>query len=151
MCADIALHEGRMDEHRKPVSIKPVFGRQNNPHVHILLTTRMVDKNGFNDKKCREWDKRLYVTIWRRAWADILNKEFERLGMNERVSHESYAAQGIKREPTRHLGPSVMEMELRGIQTERGNKHREVMARNDESERDMKRLHKKERNHERDR
>lgn len=131
MCADVAIHEGPLEEHKKPSSIKPVFGRQNNPHAHILLTTRKVDSNGFDKKKCREWDSKFYVSLWRKAWADIQNKEFEILGSDARVSHESYAAQGQKdREPTKHLGPAVMELELRGIETNRGDEYREILSRN---------------------
>lgn len=134
MCADFAIHEGVLDERRKPRSIEPVFVRQNNPHAHILLTTRFVDRNGFA-QKCRGWDKRHYVTQWRKEWADIQNKWFERLGLNVRVSDKSLVDQGIfDRESTKHLGPTVMALELRGIRTGRGDIYRETMTRNKERE-----------------
>ena len=74
-----------------------------------------------------------------KAWADIQNREFERLGLDVQVSHESYAARGIKREPTKHLGPIAMAMELREEYTDRGDEYREVMARNRSREREIER------------
>jgi hypothetical protein len=136
MCADVAIHEGLYVADNKPVSIEPVYVRKNNPHVHVLLTTRMVDRNGFYRLKCRDWDKRSYVTLWRREWADAQNREFERLGLDVRVSHESLAVQGIKREPTMHLGPTVMTLELRGISTDRGDEYRTTLVRNRGRERE---------------
>jgi len=149
MCADIAIHKGTLDEHRKPRGIEPVFGRRSNPHAHILLTTRMVDREGFVRTKCRDWDNRKYAPLWRREWADAMNSEFERLGLPIRVSHESLAAQGVNREPTKHLGPTVMALELRGVQTNRGDEYRETMSRN--KERDMERQRRRERDKGRDR
>jgi hypothetical protein len=49
-----------------------------------------------------------------------------------RISHESYKNRGIDREPTKHLGPVIMEMERRNINTKLGNENRAIEARNKE-------------------
>jgi len=136
MCADIALHEGLLDESRKPYSIEAVHERQNNPHAHIILPFRPVGKDGFHRVKTqlRYMNDDKYLVMWRERWAELQNREFERLGLSVRVSHESYAARNIDKEPTRHLGAATMAAELRGIRTLRGERHREVMSRNKERE-----------------
>jgi len=134
MGADLVIHEGILDEHKKPASIEAVHERQNNPHAHILLTTRMIDENGLGTHKSREWNSKSYIWLWRKAWADAQNREFKKRGLGVRVSHESYAAQGIDRKPTKHLGPSVMAMEQRNIKTDRGDEYRRTIAQNKERE-----------------
>jgi ATP-dependent exoDNAse (exonuclease V) alpha subunit len=130
MCADVAIHDKR----------------DGNPHVHILLTTRAVNWEGFSKMKNRDWDKRTNVTQWREHWARVQNREFEKRNLTVRVSHESYIKQGIDREPTKHLGRRVMSLERRGIQTDRGNENRAIEARNREREqRDQERQRKRNR------
>ena len=132
MCADISIHAGH--EHEKDQGehaehdkkIKP-----DNPHVHILLTTRPTTKQGFDKKKNREWDKRENVLEWRENWADICNREFEKKNLSERIDHRSLQEQGITdRRPTIHLGVAAHQMEQRGIKTEKGDFNREVRADN---------------------
>ena len=60
MCADIAIHEVKNKDDPE----------RDNPHAHILLTTRPADQNGFCPKKNREWDRRENVTLWREHWAE---------------------------------------------------------------------------------
>lgn len=117
ICADVAIHDKG----------------DGNPHSHILLTTRAISQDGFGLKN-RDWDKKERLMQWRREWATVLNRELERSGHEERVSHESYAAQGIDREPTIHLGCRVQEYERRGIETDRGRENREIIKRNRERE-----------------
>jgi len=119
MCADIAIHSGEKPD-----------GINNNPHVHILLTDRPIDRNGFCRVKNREWNRREKIIYWRNQWEKTLNRAFERNNLKVRVSCESLEVQGIKREPTKHIGRAALEMERRGVQTERGNRNREIIARN---------------------
>ncbi|MDL2302561.1 MobA/MobL family protein [Lachnospiraceae bacterium OttesenSCG-928-D06] len=137
MCADIAIHEGR----KKDAS-------RNNPHAHILLTTRHIDEDGFHLKN-RDWDKVSNVGFWRKQWADIQNKEYERRGLDIKVSHESYEKQGIDQEATKYLGPTATALERYGICTKRGNENRSIIARNKEREIVQKahQLQKKDRRH----
>jgi hypothetical protein len=61
---------------------------------------------------------------------DIINETLARKGIEERVDHHSYERQGIDQIPTVHMGVAVLQMERRGIVTERGNYNREINERN---------------------
>lgn len=141
MCADVSIHDKG----------------DGNPHAHILLTTRpldcagrwmdkqhrnyLLDKNGeriFDPIKGRyklgksikthDWDDPSRVQEWRAGWAKACNTQFRQHGIDKEVTCLSYAKQGIDREPTKHLGAKVKAMESRGIQTNRGNDNREIIA-----------------------
>ena len=115
MLADVCVHRGDA----------------NNPHAHVLLTTRELGPGeaGFG-KKAREWNGRGLLKEWREEWARSVNRGLERAGYPERIDHRSFAARGIDREPSVHEGPSVREMEARGIRTERGGRNRAAAERN---------------------
>ncbi|WMC91321.1 MobQ family relaxase [Kineothrix sp. MB12-C1] len=131
MCADIAIHSGHRENelsaNRHLDQVLP-----NNPHVHILLADRPVDRDGFCPKKNRDWNKKVLVRQWRKLWAEIQNREFEYKKLKVRVSHESLEVQQINREPTIHLGRKVMEMERRGKDTERRKINRNIEKQNKE-------------------
>lgn len=143
LCADIAIHQGELDESRKPASIAPVVERRDNRHAHIIVPFRPLSEDGFcrTKKKTRFMNKRSYLTLLRKSWADLQNREFQRRGLSIRVSHESLAAQGIDREPTKHMGAAAMALEQKGIRTERGDQYREVIAHNRNRELERQRLH----------
>ena len=101
MIADIGYHD--FDSH--------------NPHAHIMLTMRSVDREGFGKKK-RAWNQRAAIAAHRQAWAEHANQALERAGYAERIDHRSLEDQGVEREPQIHLGAKVMEMEARGISTQ---------------------------------
>lgn len=151
MCADIAIHEGLLDKSRKPISIEAVYERKDNPHAHIILPFRMVDKNGFHKTKIqsRYMNNPSYLVLWRKEWARLQNREFERLGLKVRVTHESLATQGSKREPTKHIGAAAIALELRDIRTDRGDEYRDIIARN--REREIERQPERQRMRDRDR
>lgn len=75
----------------------------NNPHAHILLTMREVSSEGFG-KKNRGWNKKELLKVWRGSWATECNKALYSAGSASRITHKSLKAQGVKREPTKHLG-----------------------------------------------
>ena len=87
MIADFAIHDKN----------------DGNPHVHILLTTRHVDKSGFG-KKNRDWNNFDNVKIWRKNWEKICNNALEQKGIAERIDHRTLEAQGLDRAPTIHVG-----------------------------------------------
>lgn len=121
LCAIAAIHEGRNEA-------DPL---KNNPHVHIIVSTRTVGPNGFSSQKDREHDKRKYIGIWREQWAAVQNRAYERNGLDVRVSHESFEVQGkLDREPTIHLSRIDWQKEQRGIQTSAGNRKRAIEERN---------------------
>ena len=149
LCADIAFHAGLLDESRKPISIVSVHDRQDNPHAHIIIPFRTVSKEGFHRTKTqmRYMNRKSYLTIWRKLWEELQNREFEKRGLDVRVSHKSLAAQGIVREATKHIGARAMALELRGVETVQGKDYRETMTYNKEREveREMERERHKER------
>lgn len=91
------------------------------PHAHIMYSERMIDGidrdpaqyfKRYNSKAperggCRKdsagTEERLQAT--RERWADVQNIYLERQGHAVRVDHRSLKAQGIDREPEKHLGP----------------------------------------------
>ena len=109
-----------------------------NPHVHIMLTMREVDAEGFG-KKRREWNKRQLLERQRKAWEEYANRALERAGFEERIDRRTLKEQGIEREPQVHLGAQVLEMEARGVQTRVGDESRRISKVNRDIERKQKR------------
>jgi hypothetical protein len=87
MCADFAIHDKG----------------DGNPHAHVMLTTRDVDKEGFGGKN-RDWNKKEQLEQWREDWADVCNERLKKKDLPERIDHRTLKAQGIDREPTIHEG-----------------------------------------------
>lgn len=133
IAADVAIHDGHR---RNKVQVEKGYEQDfpDNPHVHILLTDRPMDKSGFCSKKNRDWNRKEYICQWRELWEKVQNYEFERKGLNVRISHESLEAQQIDREPTIHLGRAVIEMKDRGKETNRYIKNQAIEKRNKERE-----------------
>jgi ATP-dependent exoDNAse (exonuclease V) alpha subunit len=100
MCADYAIHDKG----------------NGNPHAHILLTMRPIEKDGTFGAKSRmeyildnngekiklpsgryktrkititDWDNRANAELWRENWAKTLNKHLEFHEHNSRVDHRS--------------------------------------------------------------
>lgn len=96
-------------------------GDERNHHAHLLMTTRMLEPDGFK-AKTREWDDMktgpaLFVE-WRARWAEMCNEALASAGSDARVDHRSLKAQGIDREPTIHLGPTITAMIRAGKQVD---------------------------------
>jgi len=93
LCAIAAIHKGLHKDNPA----------KNNPHVHIIVSTRTVGSDGFSKTKFREYDKRKYVEIWRERWAAVQNKAYERNGISTRISHESLYVQGQIKKKSHYL------------------------------------------------
>jgi hypothetical protein len=113
MCADFAIHDKN----------------DGNPHAHVLLTMRSLTPDGFG-KKDRSWNQHSNAEYWRAQWADIYNKQLEKLGIEQRVDHRSFKRQGIPLQPTIHLGTAAHQLEKQGIATERGEINRQIKLSN---------------------
>lgn len=102
--ADVAIHAPGAD------------GDHRNHHAHILLSTRRLGPDGFTEKT-RELDDQKsgpqLVTQWRERFASLQNERLRQAGIDARVDHRRLEAQGIDREPTRHLGPAASGYERR--------------------------------------
>jgi ATP-dependent exoDNAse (exonuclease V) alpha subunit len=127
MVADIAMHKPGQE------------GDQRNFHAHILVSTRQVTPEGFGKKDPAWWSPK-QVRDWRAGWAEIQNAHLRHhLGPDApQVSHQSLAAQGIDRDPTEHLGPAATALERRNRRTDRGERNRDIRARNDTARRDRR-------------
>lgn len=113
MIADVAIHAPSQ------------AGDERNHHAHVMLTMRELTGDGFG-KKNRDWNSPEILANWREEWANHQNRALERGGHDARVSHLSYEAQGIDREPTQHLGAVASDMERKGKASRIGDENRQI-------------------------
>lgn len=103
-------------------------GDERNFHAHVMATTRVVEATGLGAKTEIEWkdtdrakkglpSARHEITAIREQWAMLANQALREANVPERIDHRTLEAQGIDREPTIHLGPSVSALQRRGIPT----------------------------------
>lgn len=113
-----------------------------NPHVHIMLTTRPVTEQGFGarsvpilnpetgehlrDEKGRlryqfgdTWGTVELLNELREGWADYQNRHLARAGHGVRVDHRSLAEQGISTLPMLHVGVHAASMADKGKRSDR--------------------------------
>lgn len=99
-----------------------------NPHAHCMLTTRELTEDGFGKKIDRDTIKKrefLENTI-RPSWEQHINETFEANNVDERVTCKSFKKLGITdKRPEKYLGPKVLGMSARGIDTDRMKEFRE--------------------------
>jgi len=130
VAADVALHAPRTvtdkDLEKDPDQYHetdPATGRRHNGnwHAHIMLSACHVAPTGQLGKKAVELDpihcQRAKIENMadreRVRWAQLANGALERASHSQRVDHRTLAAQGIDREPTKHLGPAATGFERR--------------------------------------
>ncbi len=109
-----------------------------NPHAHIMFSERELDNierpekqffKRYNAKtperggarKARDWKPRLEEI--REKWADIQNREFERAGLDVRVSHLSNEARGLPKPEPRLLPSEKRRMKDTTRDTSRDSAH----------------------------
>lgn len=68
------------------------------PHAHILTTTRPLDGDGFAKGKDRTLDQPQGIEALREAWGETVNRSLERAGRLERVDHRRLDVQAKDRE-----------------------------------------------------
>jgi ATP-dependent exoDNAse (exonuclease V) alpha subunit len=116
MVADIALHRDNLE----------------NPHAHMLLTTRKLTSEAFGAKH-RDWNARAELLKWREQWADVANEHLLRAGLEIRIDHRTLAAQGIDLVPGRKIGVSAERQRQPGLPhslADRIAEQREIAAEN---------------------
>jgi hypothetical protein len=83
-------------------------GDKRNIHGHLLFPSRFWEDGSFGAKH-RDLDNRFasgaLVTKFRKEFAQLTNKALLEAGEPFFVDHRSYAAQGISKQPDKHLGP----------------------------------------------
>lgn len=152
MCAAYAIHSGDNSGHQQPEIGQTLFDvHKKNPHAHIIAPIRQIGESGFYHTKLgtRQHNTKKFLYSMREAWADMQNQEYERMGLADRVSHESLYVQGIDRKPTVHLSAKDISLERRKIQTERGNVNRQIQA--EERLKELQRQQERERDRRRER
>jgi Ti-type conjugative transfer relaxase TraA len=87
MVADFAVHRDNPD----------------NPHAHVMLTTRAVKGQGFGPK-ARAWNASAQLLEWRAAWAETHNLHMARAGHAVRIDHRTLDAQQIELTPGQKIG-----------------------------------------------
>lgn len=146
MIADFAVHPPDKED-----------GGISNPHFHVLCPIRPLDENGkwgfkqrreymlgedgnrirddagndvFNAVPTTDWSRPETLEMWRQSWAELCNANFMEKGLDCRINNRSYLRQGIEQLPTVHEGPAVLQMEAKGIHTDKGKLNRWVKATN---------------------
>jgi Ti-type conjugative transfer relaxase TraA len=66
-----------------------------NPHVHIMTTTRKLEQDGFSAKKDRSIKDRSYLIELRKSWEISANRYLEIKGFDEQISCKSYKDMGL--------------------------------------------------------
>lgn len=79
-------------------------GSGHNPHVHMLLTTRVLAGEAFGPKM-READARAFVKHVRAVWESIANGWLVKAGADASIDARSHAARGLADRPGAHRGP----------------------------------------------
>ena len=132
-------------------------GGISNPHFHVMAPIRPIEPNGkwgmkqrrayeldeegnrlldadgnyiFNAVPTTDWGSPETLEYWREQWAAMCNAKFEEKDLPCRIDHRSYERQGVDLLPTIHEGPSVRQMEAKGIRTDKGEFNRWIKATN---------------------
>jgi len=96
-------------------------GDKRNHHAHLLMTTRTVQRlesdvivlGAKSEQERAGRDRKADLAVIRERWAAMCNAALARVGQTARVDHRTLEAQGVRREPTRHLGPAAAGYERR--------------------------------------
>lgn len=144
MCADWSLHDKDGE----------------NPHAHIMLTTRSIKENGEWANKSRrvyeldENGNRILHRIDKNGVKQYKNRKEDynnwndrerieewrkswadccnkRLAVNQQIDHRSYARQGIEQEPTIHEGYVARKMVANGEVSDRIEINKEIKLKNE--------------------
>ena len=101
------------------------------PHAHVMLAMRDVGPEGFG-RKNRDWNSTELLKGWREAWSAHVNERMAELGLEGRIDHRSYEAQGIELEPQHKIGPMGKRHELEGETHRRADDHLRIARENGE-------------------
>lgn len=87
-------------------------------------------KYGRQNPISERWNSEEQILIWRKAWADVVNKEMESWRLSERIDHRSHAERGLEEQPTVHEGVAARAMEDKGMVADRCELNRQIKADN---------------------
>lgn len=87
-------------------------------------------KYGRQNPISERWNSEEQLLIWRKAWADIVNKELEKNQIEAQIDHRSHAERGVDEHPTIHTGVAAKAMEEHSIIADRCELNRQIRADN---------------------
>ena len=76
------------------------------------------------------WNSDEQLVLWRSAWADVTNRNLERVGVEARIDHRSHADRGVLEQPTIHEGVTARTIEQQGFIADRCELNRQIKADN---------------------
>src|SRR3546814_4025270 len=94
-----------------------------------MLAMRDVGPDGFG-KKPRAWNSTERLKDGREAWSAHVNERMAELGLEGRIDHRSYEAQGIGLEPQHKIGPAASRRPEQGLEAERIEDHARIAREN---------------------
>lgn len=80
-----------------------------NPHAHVVVRDRDLETG----KRALNMSEKGSTEMLRETWERACNVALERAGVDERIDRRTLEAQGIEREPTKHIGPQALQIEAR--------------------------------------
>jgi ATP-dependent exoDNAse (exonuclease V) alpha subunit len=96
-----------------------------NPHAHVLVTTRPVTVDGFgkkpdtagkfNGRGAAGFGAKEQLVQWRESWCHAENSALEKAGRPERADHRSLKARGIDKAPEPKIGVEATAKKRRGL------------------------------------
>ena len=105
---------------------------QENPHIHVMFTTRCYSQEGTLGAKTRELDdlktRTTHLLHVREKWADFCNEYLQFYG--ETIDHRSFKDLDVDVLPQIHVGSAATTMTRRGFETERGILNRAIQSNN---------------------
>ena len=121
-----------------PFTLAIHAGGGTNPHCHLMISERINDGierpaelwfkryNGPDKEGGAQKSESLKPKDWlittRKDWADFANSALKRAGFDDvSIDHRTLKAQGIERLAPIHMGANVIEMEAKGIRTDRAD------------------------------
>lgn len=83
-------------------------------------------KYGRENPISKQWNSEEQLLVWRKRWAETVNRILEKHEIKARIDHRSYKDQGITEQPTIHEGYVARDIELNGAVSERCEINRQI-------------------------
>jgi ATP-dependent exoDNAse (exonuclease V) alpha subunit len=111
-----------------------IHWEEGNPHAHIMVSERAIEKDGTFSyyKVARDLSRRVGLKETRKLFADKTNALFIALGMDIRIDHRSFAERGLDLIPTKHKGWESHQRERDGLYSRIGKQNEEISEANKE-------------------
>lgn len=129
----VAQEEGWEKQYQYKVGRKKVYmapSQAENQGYERVSKYPKSTKYGRQNPISERWNSDEQLLIWRKAWADVVNKEMESWHLSERIDHRSHAERGLDEQPTVHEGVAARAMEDKGMIADRCELNRQIKADN---------------------